>query len=220
MNKLRFRLFGITFLIGVTLNDNLATEEHQSHRADWLEDARIGAFMHFLPSPQNGPEMVNAFDVQALADQLDSIGARYFVFTLGQNTGWFNSPNSAYDRTLGLGAGERCATRDLPLELYDALSVRGIRLMLYLPCQTPYRDPRAQKAFGLPQEKKDQQIDVEFARKWGAVIQEWSTRYGDKVSGWWFDGGYEVIGFNDDIADIYANAVRQGRARSAGRATW
>jgi hypothetical protein len=82
--------------------------------------------------------------------------------------------------------------------------------MLYLPCQTPNRDRRAQKAFGLPQGTKDQPIDLEFARKWAVVIQEWSARYGDKVSGWWFDGGYQHIHFNEDIASIYADAVKSG----------
>lgn len=42
------------------------------------------------------------------------------------------------------------------------------------------------------------------------MIHEWSARYGDKVAGWWFDGGYARIGFNEDIARIYAEAVRKG----------
>ena len=86
--------------------------------------------------------------------------------------------------------------------------------MLYLPCQTPNGDARAQKAFGLPEGKQDQPIDIEFAGKWAQVIQEWSDRYGDKVAGWWFDGGYEHIGFNEAIAEIYAAAVKHGNPKA------
>jgi hypothetical protein len=65
--------------------------------------------------------------------------------------------------------------------------------MLYLPCQTPNEDARAQKAFGLPQGAQDQPIDLAFAEKWSEVIQEWADRYGEKVSGWWFDGGWKGL---------------------------
>ncbi|MCX6922985.1 MAG: DUF4838 domain-containing protein, partial [Verrucomicrobia bacterium] len=106
-----------------------------------------------------------------------------------------------------------CSSRDLPLDLYRALLPKGIKLMLYLPCQVPNEDAQAQKAFGLPQGKKDQPIDLEFAAKWSEVIQEWADRYGDKVAGWWFDGGYKWVGFNDAIASKYAAAVKHGNPR-------
>ncbi len=181
-----------------------------SPQTDWFKTARIGAFMHFLPGSAEQLAKVNKFDVEALAQQLDGMGAKYFVLTLGQNSGWFNAPNATYDRIAGYQPGERCAQRDLPLDLQRALHTKGIRLMLYLPCQTPNRDARAQKAFGLPQGPKDQPIDLAFAKQWAAVIGEWSARYGDKVSGWWFDGGYRHIRFNEEIARLYADAVKRG----------
>lgn len=199
--------------MGVTMGSAFAAE--QSTHTDWLRDARIGAFMHFLPDPGNGAALVEAFDVDALADQLESIGARYFIFTLGQNSGWINSPNAAYNQVTGFKPGERCATRDLPADLHEALSAKGIRLMLYLPCQTPNRDARAQKAFGLAEGPRDQPIDLDFAKQWAEVIREWSERYGEKVSGWWFDGGYERrVRFNDDTAQIYADAAKSGNAKA------
>lgn len=182
--------------------------------SDWLKDARIGAFMHFLPGSAAQLSKVNDFDVEALAQQLDGMGAKYFVFTLGQNSGWFNAPNTTYDRITGYRPGERCAQRDLPLDLYRALHAKGIRLMLYLPCQTPNRDPRAQAAFGLASGPKDQPLDLAFAKQWAAVIHEWSARYGDKVSGWWFDGGYQHIHFSEELARLYADAVKSGNPRA------
>jgi hypothetical protein len=71
-------------------------------------------------------------------------------------------------------------------------------------------DLRSQAAFGLPQGRKDQPIDLAFADRWAVVIQEWADRYGDRVAGWWFDGGYESIRFSEAIADRYAAAARHG----------
>jgi hypothetical protein len=181
---------------------------------DWFKDARYGVFMHFLPSDAASLARVGEFDVEALSRQLETLGAKYFVITLGQNSGFFISPNAAYDRFTGYSPGERCSTRDLPLDLYRALSPRGIRLMLYLPCQTPNQDARAQKAFGLAQGQQDQPINLEFAGKWAQVIQEWSDRYGDKVAGWWFDGGYEHVQFNEAIGEVYAKAVKHGNPKA------
>jgi len=107
-----------------------ASAADQSPQTDWLKDARIGVFMHFLPGDAAQFAKVNDFDVAALATQLDGIGAKYLVFTLGQNSGWFNAPNATYDRVTGYQPGERCARRDLPRDLHRALQAKGIRLML------------------------------------------------------------------------------------------
>ena len=125
-----------------------------------------------------------------------------------------NSPNAVYERVTGYAPGERCSRRDLPLDLYRALQPRGIALMLYLPCQVPNRDSHAQAVFGLQTGPKDQPIDLAFAEKWAEVINEWAERYGDKVAGWGFDGGYEWVGFNNDIERIYADAVKRGNPKA------
>ncbi len=188
--------------------------EPSNPNTDWFSEAKYGVFVHFLPSGEEGLKQVGQFDAKALAGQLEEMGAAYLVLTLGQNSGYFNSPNAAYEKRTGYAPGERCATRDLPLDLYEALHPKGIRLMLYLPCQTPNQDIRAQKAFGLAQGAQDQPIDLAFAEKWSEVIQEWADRYGEKVSGWWFDGGYEHIHFNDAIAARYAAAVKHGNPKA------
>lgn len=182
----------------------------RSSDTDWLEQSDYGVFMHFLPSDAESLGKVDEFDVDGLAEQLERVGADYFVLTLGQNSGYYNAPNAVYDEYTGYEPGERCAKRDLPLELYAALAERDIRLMLYLPCQVPNRDPHAQASFGLPQGPRDQPLSVEFARRWAEVIGEWSRRYGDKVAGWWFDGAYAHIGFNEEIGQIYAQTVKEG----------
>lgn len=188
--------------------------EPQNPNTDWFKNAKYGVFMHFLPGNTKQLAQVQEFDVAHLASQLEDAGAKYFVITLGQNSGFINSPNTAYDRHTGYAAGEKCSKRDLPLELSKALRPKGIKLMLYLPCQVPNRDARAQKAFGLREGPQDQPLSLEFARKWAEVIQEWSDRYGDKVAGWWFDGGYQWIQFNESIAQVYATAVKHGNPKA------
>ncbi len=181
----------------------------------WMAEAKVGAFMHFLPGEANFP-LVEKFDVPAVAKQLADAGVRYFVFTLGQNSGYLNAPNAAYGAVTGYAPGERCAARDLPMELAAALKPHGIRLMLYLPCQTPNGDLRAVRAFGLPETpvNRDRKIDLAFARQWAGVIREWSDRYGDAVSGWWFDGGYAWVGFDSEIARVYAAAAKHGNPQA------
>jgi hypothetical protein len=170
--------------------------------------------MHFLPGDARSLALVEQFDVANLAKQLEMAGVKYFVLTLGQNSGYFNSPNAVYERYTGYAPGARCAKRDLPLDLSDTLKSKGIKLMLYLPCQVPNEDARAQRAFGLPEGKRDQPLDAAFAKKWAEVIQEWSERYGEKVAGWWFDGGYRHIHFDESIAAVYAAAVKRGNPKA------
>jgi hypothetical protein len=201
-------------LAGLVLTSWTGHTTPMNPNTDWFRDAKYGVFMHFLPGDAQGFARVKEFDVDALARQLETAGAGYFVITLGQNSGYFISPNAAYERQTGYAPGEKCARRDLPLDLFRALDPKGIRLMLYLPCQVPNQDARAQKAFGLAQGPQDQPIDLEFARQWAGVIQEWSDRYGDKVAGWWFDGGYDHIHFNEAIAQVYAAAAKHGNPKA------
>lgn len=187
--------------------------KRNSNRAEWMYAAQWGVFCHYLSdialkgqehTPENWNAAVDSFDVEALAAQLALVKARYFVLTLGQNSGYYCSPNAAYDRIVG-NAPSTCSRRDLVADLATALAPRGIRLMVYLPAGAPDRDPNAMQALewapgkypiwshpeGGP-EGGDPRFDA-FQRKWEAIIGEWSTRWGANVSGWWFDGCYYPI---------------------------
>ena len=196
-------------VIGFSLAAPAVTIRNQD--TNWFAKAQFGAFMHYLPGGEDFKN-IDKFDVEALADQLKDAGAAYLGFTLGQNNGYYNAPNPVYDAITGYKPGERCAQRDLPMELANALKKRGIRLMFYLPCQTPNRDMKAVKAFGFPEEpvNGDRKIPRAAAEQWAKVIEYWSVHYGELVSGWWFDGGYKWCDFNDDIAALYAAAAQKG----------
>ncbi|MBL9138504.1 MAG: alpha-L-fucosidase [Verrucomicrobiales bacterium] len=202
------------FLVSLLVLSRPSAGTDRNPNTDWFRDAGYGVFMHVLPADEGQFAQLADFDVEYLAHQLAEAGAGYLFLTLGQNSGYFNAPNPAYDRVTGYRPGERCSSRDLPLALSRALEAKGIRLMLYLPCQVPNRDARAQKAFGLREGPADQPIDLAFAQRWAEVIREWSDRYGGKVSGWWFDGGYQHIRFAEPIAAVYAAAAKHGNPGS------
>ncbi|MGC9349434.1 MAG: hypothetical protein ACP5JG_14945, partial [Anaerolineae bacterium] len=182
----------------------------------WFRDARWGVFMHFLAhqASDRSPSTltteswnltVDGFDVVGLAQQLDEVGAGYFFITLGQNSGFYLSPNATYDGLVGRGPS-RCSDRDLVADLAAALEARGIPLLVYLPSHAPADDRVAVEGLRctpdwdaskwqlrpgryLRTTKTDARLSA-FQRNWEAVIAEWSRRWGRKVVGWWFDGCY------------------------------
>ena len=78
----------------------------KGHRADWLYEAKWGVMCHFLGTPEltshEWNRRVDGFDTEALATQLEYTGARYFLFTVGQNSGHYCSPNATYDSITGI----------------------------------------------------------------------------------------------------------------------
>lgn len=184
-------------------------EKDHSKNTDWFHEARVGAFMHFLPDEKTF-DLVDKFDVVALADQLEDAGVKVFELTLGQNSGYYNAPNKVYDRITKSKPGEKTSLRDLPMELGLELQKRGISLMLYLPCQTPNRDMHAVESFGFnwSDPRSDKYYTEEGVKNWSKVIAWWAKHYGKLVKGWWFDGAYPFIGFNWAIGRIYAQQVK------------
>jgi len=187
-------------------------------KTDWFHDAKYGLFVHYLYASQ---EDFASFNAEAFAEAVNDTGAKYIVMTLGQNSGWYCSPNAVYENYIGVSEGTFCSARDIPMEAADALSKYGIKLMLYLPAQGPSAAgddiPRALGAV----ERHDETnwyINHTYADRWSHVLREWSTRYGDKVAGWWFDGLYEGTGYTGDMADhvskLYKDACRAGNKNS------
>lgn len=162
-----------------------------------MKDARFGVMSHYLAdwmgqreghkvTVSEWNEMIDHFDVEALAGQIASTGAGYFQITIGQNSGFYLAPNATYDRLVGIGPG-KCSRRDLVADLAEALHKRRIRLLVYLPAGAPAGDVMARKALDW---ENGPHRNREFQIKWQQVIREWSLRWGKKVSGWWFDGCY------------------------------
>lgn len=162
-------------------------------KTDWLVARKYGVFVHYLYGLQNNPEhvaslgrhtswdeCVREFEVERFATRMQEAGAGYVIFTMMQRSRFLIAPNATFDRLTGYMPGEACATRDLVEDLYQALSKRGIDLMLYWTGDGPCDDPKAATALGWP---GDGRVTEEFVRNWASVVREYGLRYKDKVKG-------------------------------------
>jgi hypothetical protein len=189
---------------------------------DWFSAAAYGAFISYTTSGNvdNGRinidtwnRYVNSFDVNAFAQQCQDSGVGYVLFMLGQNSGFYCSPNATLETYGGVPIGSRCSSRDLPMDLYNALAAKNIQLMLYLPSDCANGDTAVATNFGLSisQRKGDYIINPTVMSKWANVVRTWSIRYGGKVKGWWFDGYYPSDGITNNVyAQQLRNAVHDG----------
>lgn len=189
------------------------------HRADWLRTAGHGVMVHYLSdwqarvngismSPDAWNKMVDGVDVAGLAAQLDSIGARYLIFTIGQNSGYYVAPNKTYEKITGVT--QHCSRRDLIADLSVALRARHIKLIVYLPSGAPAGDSIARKALSW---ENGPHANRTFQQHWESIIREWSLRWGSKIDGWWFDGCYwPNIMYRSEQAPNFASFAAAARA--------
>lgn len=167
----------------------------ETSRGAWFQEAKYGVFIHFLGGGEDWNAKAEAFDAETFAQQMKEAGAAYVIVTLGQNSGYYCSPNASYSNYCGYEPGDRCSKRDLPMDLIQALGKHDIRLMLYLPSRAPQQDENAMRSLG---DVNEQLLAPQtFTRRWSEVIREWSLRYGKNVHGWWFDGSYNTAGWDD-----------------------
>ncbi|MGC8742695.1 MAG: discoidin domain-containing protein [Verrucomicrobiia bacterium] len=205
-------LWLITFLFS-------AVASQFNPNTDWFQKAGYGVFVHYLNDLQNNSntvhslgkqtswdECVKEFDVERFAAAMAEAQAGYVIFTMHQRTRFLIAPNSTFDRLTGYKPGEACSTRDLVEELYQALSKRKIPLMLYWTGDGPREDALASKGLG----GFKNPIPVEYVRNWASVVREYGERYGEKVKGWWVDGCYSFIGYDEERLGILAAALKAG----------
>ena len=88
-------------------------------RAAWMKPAKWGVMTHYLSdwiarsermtggkmTVEQWNNLIDHFDVETLAKQLESAGAGYYQITIGQNSGFYLSPNATYDRLVGTERG-------------------------------------------------------------------------------------------------------------------
>ena len=194
-------------------------------RAEWMRQAKWGVMTHYLSdliaknsgismTVEKWNELVDHFDTEGIAGQLQAAGAGYYQISIGQNSGFYLAPNATYDRLTG-DSPSKCSRRDLVADLYMALHKRGIKLMVYLPSGAPGEDAAADRAL----EWRDGPYrNREFQEKWQQVVREWSMRWGARVSGWWFDGCYFPNSMYRGDApnfETFAAAARAGNPNAA-----
>lgn len=181
----------------------------------WLSGC-FGIMIHYLPPylETRGGEMfesvdacVAEFDIPRFVEQLEAAGADFLIFTLGQNSGMYNSPNSVLEGRIG--PGHCAAVRDLALELASAVKKRGIRFIAYLPMEAHCNDSIKVQLGWKTMEENVIARQEEFQQLWCNVIQEWAIRFGSLLDGWFFDGAGHLRQTPEDQAALFA-AARAG----------
>lgn len=213
-------------------------------RTQWFADARYGFFFHYLNPHTRTAEHLNqdhpygikdwneetdSFQVELFAEQLAELNAGYAFITVGQNSGYYCSPNRTYDTIIGRN---RCTSRDLVADFSDALARYDIPCLVYTTGLAPYRDRTAVEKLecvppwhNLNAMAYDRYPDlvhkdsrqVNFQLKWNAIHTEWSVRWGKKIKGWWVDGVYpdQMYNFeNEPNGTTFARALRAGNPDS------
>jgi hypothetical protein len=198
-----------------------------SANQDWFLERKWGVFTHYLHRDMNNPESyhnqgvgatswnrcVEDLQTEVLADQLAEIGAHYLFFTMQQADAHLCAPNETFDCITGYKPGEACSERDLILDLHQSLSKRGIALFLYFTGDGPYQDEKAGTAMGLHR-VPDGYMPPDFVKNWSSVLQEYTLRYKDKISGWWIDGCYDFFGYTPSLLEYYREAVLAGNPQA------
>jgi len=123
-------------------------------KAKWMQSGKFGLMVHWLapgPPPQYGPQVadvnraVDAFDLDRFLEDFRRTQADWLIFTIGQNTGYYASPNTVLDRLAGSG---RCSQRDLVMEIAKRVKALGCRFIAYLPCEVAGQSDQIKHAFG------------------------------------------------------------------------
>lgn len=159
----------------------------------WMQQGPFGLMVHFLKEvqPRDGVpvedwnEMVDGFSVESFCREVEATGARWLIFTLGQNNGYYCSPNPVLESLLP----GRCSKRDLAQEIARNLKTRGIRSIAYLPSEVDMADEAIREAFGWDLDPVDKSV---FQERYMAFIRAWAERWGTDLDGWWFDGCYDA----------------------------
>lgn len=188
---------------------------------DFFRDRKWGVFFHYLYSLQNNPaspnndgagetswdSCVNDLDVNLVAKQLHDINAGYLIFTIHQQTRYMIAPNETFNRLTGYKNGEACSERDLIGDLSGALGTYGIPLLLYFTGDGPAKDEKCREAM----EAGVFPVTDRFVSAWSAVFEEYAVRYGRRITGWWIDGLYAGLGYdNPDKMKPFRDAVKKG----------
>ena len=228
---LPLRTFSLTGNPGISAGQSqppLQQPNIGSRRADWMQNERYawGVMTHYLADWQSHvhksdmtverwDKMIDAFDVEAMARRLEQVGAGHYQLSIGQNSGYYLSPNQTYDKFVGIRPS-KCSHRDLVADFSVPLQKRDIKLMVYLPAGAPNEDRIACEAL---EWVNGAYPNKNFQQKWEQIIAEWSSRWGSKVAGWWFDGCYFPNSMYRSTAApnfaSFAAAARVGNSESA-----
>jgi hypothetical protein len=168
-----------------------------------MREGKLGLTTHYFPRlTEEVEEVTDRFDCARVARQCEEAGAAWFMLTLHHQPWLMQAPNEVLDRITG--TTDYTAGRDLAADLHEALSSRGIRMMLYLNLRIDPDGgclPPIKRALGpCPPE-------TETVEQVAEVYRVFAERYGERVSGWWGSGGTQ---FETEELCAWARRVVKG----------
>ncbi len=180
-------------------------DEYQTDTT-WMSKSGYGLMFQAgawgYPKPLNPPlprgqverksleEYANDFDLPAFVEMVKGTGASYVIWSITWCEYLMCAPIKSVDRYLG--HSENTSTRDLIGEMADALKKEGIKFMLYYHRGEIHQVPWFQGE-DYPHEEFSKRGTGDrsvFFDSWVEIITEIGERYGDRVDGWFIDGGF------------------------------
>jgi hypothetical protein len=165
----------------------------QEFRSDtkWMADAGYGLMFQWggWGYPQHGPpktwpRMIDDFNVESFVDTCAETGAAYVVWSATWMTYYFPAPIKAID---GFIPGRTCS-RDLVGELADAMSKRGMKLILYYHLGHWWAKSGVRR-YGWAKNGMSEDDWKLFVESFCTITAEVGRRYGKRLAGWLIDDG-------------------------------
>lgn len=165
-----------------------------------FKQRKYGFFVHFVhgictnadgSKPDSLEEAIRNFDTEGFADAIAAMGVEYLIFTAWHWRALPLYPSAVTEKYRGI----KLPARDLLGEIVDAITARGIDMLLYThPRDGHDFSPEDKLAcgWGKPMEGDRPDADTFNYEKWNeytlALYDEVLERYGSKLSGIYTDG--------------------------------
>ena len=160
------------------------------YQPDWFKNAGYGLMFQWTnrATPPTGDikpweQKVEDFDLDGFVKLVEESGAAYVLWSVTWGQQYISAPLKSLDAIIP----GRTTKRDLLGEMADALDELGVKLIFYYhygyDCNHSVDKEWMEASGGYSADK------TEFYNNFKAVVGEMGERYGDKLHGWWFDGG-------------------------------
>ncbi len=135
---------------------------------------------------------LKAFDAEEFAAQVGQLSSASHIMlnvTHPANSCYYTGPHPGLAEVMGRNS---FAERDLLGEVLDALAPTGKKVLVYFAAEGFYHDS-AKKPMKAKWTKHIESLGLspqEATRE--LILKHYATRYGTKISGWWFDGAKDL----------------------------
>ena len=168
-------------------------------QSDWFKTAGHGLMFQWTnrAAPPKGTiknweQKVNDFDLDQFVKLVEDSGASYVIWSVTWGNQFISAPVESLDKVI---AG-RTTKRDLLAEMAERLRAKGVRLIFYYhygyECYHSQDTDWLKAAGGYDGDKS------KLFANMISIISELGNRYGDKLDGWWFDGGARYLNCHFD----------------------